>query len=203
MKRKYNQPQIRTVRPAFSLIEILVVMGIFVSLLLLAIPTLQTVTMGSSLTRGGHLLVDQLALARQEAVGHNREVQVRLIQVDTTGYNAIQLWAPTPADVTVYQPIGRVVSLPEGTLISSHATLSPLLSHSSIPETIEEIPGRGSVKYLGFRFLPTGGTDLDYNSVDNFVMLVNSRDAKATTLPANYFAVQVDPVNGRSRIFRP
>jgi uncharacterized protein (TIGR02596 family) len=191
--------------PGFTLIEMMVVMAVMVVLIAVSLPALKTVVMGTSLTQAGHLLSDQFQLARQEAAGRNREVQVRLVWTgsEPAGYRGIQLWASSLDDVTLIEPIAKMVLLPQGTLISSNTMLSPLLAHATISETNAVFPGRGMTKYCGYRFRPGGETDLPFNSSDNFLTVVQNKDAAATAAPPNFYVVQVDPVNGRTRSFRP
>jgi uncharacterized protein (TIGR02596 family) len=190
---------------AFSLVELLVVVAIIAAVSVLAFPAITSVTNGSALTRAGQMVADQFALARQEATGKNRDVQVRFVwkagQPD--GWRGIQLWAAAPNDVTDYRPMTRIAWLPEGTLISDVSTMSPLIDGPTMPETNAVFPGRGLTKYCGFRFRAGGGTDLSFNTSSNFVTVVHDHDAAATVAPANYAVVQVDPVNGRVRTYRP
>ena len=192
-------------RRAFSLVELLVVVAMVALLSVLVLPSITSVTRGTALTRGGQIVSDQFALARQEAMAKNREVQVRFLWKDgaPAGWRGVQLWAATPTDVTDYRPISRVAWLPEGTLVSGVATMSPLIGRPTIPDTNGEIPGRGLTRYCGFRFRAGGGSDLGFNTSSNFVTVVRDQDASATVAPANYVVVQVDSVNGRVRSYRP
>ncbi len=127
---------------AFSLVELLVVMVIIALLAVLTLPVLSSISGGASLTRAGQLVSDQFAYARQEAVGKNREVQVRFVWRDGAqpGYAGVQLWAPAPNDVTSYRPISRIAWLPDGTVMASNARMSPLIASASIPETTGLFP---------------------------------------------------------------
>jgi uncharacterized protein (TIGR02596 family) len=195
----------KTAFRAFSLLELLVVVAIIGGLSVLAIPALTSVAAGTDLTRGGQLVADQLILARQEATGKNRDVQVRFVWRDDvlSGYRGVQLWAPSRNDITTYLPVSRIVWMPEGTLISSATDLSPLVADPSILEATTNFPGRGPTKYCGFRFRPGGGTDLNFNSTSNYLTVLRGTEADATTAPANCAIIQVDPVNGHVRTYRP
>lgn len=192
-------------KSAFSLVEMLVVVAIIAILGAIVLPGFTSVAAGSNLTRAERAVADQMALARQEAAGRHREVQVRFLWRSDSpeGYRGIQLWVPTPRDVTRYVPYSRTVWLPDGTLLSSSTALSPLLAAATIPETTTNLPGLGSTKFTGFRFRPGGATDLPFHSSSNFVTVVRESDASATAPPANFAVIQLDPVNGRVRTFRP
>lgn len=190
---------------AFTLTELLVVVAIIALLTVLAMPAITSVTGGTALTRAGQTVADQFVLARQEATGKNRDVQVRFVWKDgaPAGWRGVQLWAPSANNVTEYRPVSRIAWLPEGTLLSEVDKMSPLLAGATIPETNGVFPGLGTTKYCGFRFRAGGGTDLTFNSSSNFVTVVRDRDASVTTAPANYAVIQVDPVTGRTHSYRP
>lgn len=190
---------------AFSLVELLVVVAMIALLSVMVLPSISSVTRGTTLTRAGQIVSDQFALARQEAMAKNREVQVRFLwkEGDPDGWRGVQLWAAAPNDVTDYRPIARIAWLPEGTLISGVAAMSPLIGRPTIPETNGVVPGRGLTTYCGFRFRAGGGSDLGFNTSSNFVTIVQDRDGTAAVAPANYVVVQVDSVNGRVRTYRP
>jgi uncharacterized protein (TIGR02596 family) len=61
--------------------------------------------------------------------------------------------------------------------------------------------------FLAFRFLPDGSTDLNPNSGSTwYVTGHNVNDVvtgSAPTPPPNFFTIQVDPISGTLRIFRP
>ena len=183
---------------AFSLVEMLVVMGIMVLLAAVAIPAFTGSMKATALTRGGQLVADQFSLARQEAVSRGCDTQVRLLwlSADAKGCGGLQLWSPDPANLSVLRPSGLVTLLPTGIVISENGALSPLVTKAPFPRTT------GSTTYCAFRFRPGGGTDLGYDSTDNYLSIIAASDADKTT-PPNYSAVQVDPVNGRIRIYRP
>jgi uncharacterized protein (TIGR02596 family) len=182
----------------------LVVIGILTGLMVLAVPAFQGAIKGSRITGAGQLLADQFSLARQEAVTRSRDVQVRLVWLgaDARGPGAIQLWSADPRDLTIQKPIGKLLPLPEKIIVSPEAKISPLLSNSAVTQGEAEFGTWGKQKYRAFRFRPDGGTSLAFDSAENFLTVVPELEA-AETPPANYSTIQVDPANGRSRLYRP
>lgn len=191
-------------RSAFNLLELLGAMSIASVLMLLAIVAFQHVLGGSAVTRAGQLAVDQISRARQEAVGRNRPVEVRLIWLNSSsGCRAIQLCIPSRNDTTRWEPLGGMVTLPQGIVISENSVLSPLLANAPVPKTAATSTAGGSITYCGFHFLAGGGTDIPQNSGNNFITLASERQVTSDKPPANYSTVQVDSLNGQVRLFRP
>ncbi|MFA7344849.1 MAG: Verru_Chthon cassette protein D [Terrimicrobiaceae bacterium] len=190
----------------FSLVELLTVMAIIALLVALAVPAFQSVALGSSLSRGGEIAADQLALARQLAVSRNSQVQVRMVRLpdEPAGYRAFQLWGQG-TNLTDFVPLTRLTVLPEGVSLASNATLSPLLNDPALTtfKTNGIFPGKGALEYCGFRFKPGGGTDLPFNATNAFLTVVYARDGGATALPPNHCIIQIDPVSGRAKTYRP
>ncbi len=190
----------------FSLIELLTVTAIIVLLVTLTIPAFQSIALGSSLTRGGQMVADQFSLARQMAVSRNSQVQVRLVWLpeQPAGYRAIQLWGQG-TNLAEFVPLTRLLVLPDGVSMASNALLAPLLTDSALTtiRTNGLFPGRGMLSYCGFRFKSGGGTDLPFSATNAFLSIVYSRYAGDAVLPANYSVVQIDPVSGRAKTYRP
>ncbi|XHR29726.1 MAG: Verru_Chthon cassette protein D [Chthoniobacteraceae bacterium] len=193
-------------KTGFTLIEILVVMAIMSLMMALVVPAFQGVAKGTGLTRGGQMVADQFALGRQMAVCRNTEVEVRFVW-NRNAYGAVQLWAPSSKNSATLVPITRMETLPAAVAIANTAVLSPLISGTAGTPTIAEtqgvFPSLGSVKYCGFRFRAGGMTDLAYDSTSNYVTITSLRECGNTSLPVNYCIVQVDPLSGRTRTYRP
>lgn len=188
----------------FSLIELLTVMAVIALLITLTVPAFQSIVMGSSLSRGAQVVADQFALARQLAVSRNSQVQVWFVWLkdEPAGYRAIQLWGQG-TNPTTFVPLTRLTVLPEGISLASGAALSPLLTDTATIRTNGVFPSKGALDYCGFRFKPAGGTDLPFNATNAFLTVVYARDSAVAMLPTNYCIVQIDPVSGRAKTYRP
>lgn len=196
-------PSRRTAR-AFSLLELLLVMVVLGILLAVTAPAIIAPLRGSTLNQAGQLIGDQIALARQEALTRNREVQVRFYYWATgpeAGWRAVQIWRveTTDSDVTEV-PAGRLRKLPAGVVISDNPSLSPLLDADPHVKGDAKI-GDDAVTYAGFRFLPGGRTSSTVVATNNFLTAQPIADDPAA--PKNFYTLQVDPLTGKVSVFRP
>jgi len=188
---------------AFSLIELLTVIAILGILSTLLVPAISSISRGSNLNRAGQMIADELALARQEAVTKNRDVEVRFYELTnglSPGWRAVRRWR---VDQTPTGPVtnasSRLIVIPEGIVMATKNDLSPLVTSNTVTGT-ETHPSYGSVKYSSFRFRGNGSlkTSVDTNT---YVTLVNAPDSEAR--PANFYTLQINPLTGKVSIFRP
>lgn len=218
---------------AFSLVEILVVLSIIAVLMLLAVPAVEQMLKGSRVTVAGNLLVDQLNLAQQTAISTNQPVEVRIYKLPKptsdplTGaleeVRAIQVFKCKP-DGTV-EPADKPIFFPSGIVIVPNVAASSMLevsdSDPNTPDTAPFVDGAEhtsadsdpvitlprydtNYSFRTFRFRSNGETDM--RQVPAFLSLVTETDPivdAGTGLRKNYVTVQVDPVNGRTRLYRP
>lgn len=194
---------------AFSLVELLVVIAIVAILTSFAAPSLSSVISGSNLNRAGQLVNDQLALARQEAVTKNCDIHVRFFTLNTpglSGVRGVQLWrVEESATGPVTNAFGRMVLLPDGVLINSNSSLSPLLSLSSSTGGISgstNLPSYGNVSYKGFRIRANGSMD-NAIAANNYLTLQNANPPPTASAPDNYYTLQVNPITGKVISYRP
>jgi len=211
-------------RSAFTLLEMLVVLAVMGILIYLASPGIVALQQTSSLSLAGQSVVDEISVAREMAASRNVVVEIRFLTPSNwsvlgspnyTGYHAIQLWAPNESGASV--PVDRVITLPDGVEISSHTTLSPLLS--TLVAASASMPAGSTVgTYVSFFVRPNGTiqvanppTDTAGSTQDNasvrapsyFFTIVSVRYDTASIPPANYFTLQVNPDTGRSEAYRP
>lgn len=212
---------------AFSLLELIVVILIIGIVAAFVTPAASTIVRGSQLTQGTQILTDQIILARQLALTRNAPVEVRFIryadpevpgEVSTSGdadpskgsFRAIQCFEILESGGSV--PMDKPQLFPQSVIMNPDI-LSSLLSDDSrkvikanknkdpkLPRNIEQ-----NYEYVAFRFLPDGSTNLSpapgklwYVTLHN----INDRP-KGTTPPNNFFTLQIDPVSGATKNFRP
>jgi len=225
----------------FSLIELMVGLGVTLVFAAFAVPATTTILRGSQLQQGSQILVDQLSLARQYALSKNHPVEVRLIrfadpevpgEVDASGvstpakgnYRAIQIMEtldtidPTNNDF-VRLPLDKPQVLPQSivmskgafsTLIPENPQAPPNMPAQSTASSRDPVLPRkigNSYDFMWFRFLPDGSTNLPAQSTLDAdgawcITLYNINDPPAT-LPKNFFTLQIDPVSGAIKQFRP
>lgn len=211
----------------FSLIEMLIVLGVVGLLLAFAAPNLFSLINASSLTGEGTLLENQLTLAQQEAVSKSADVEIRFFkladesaaQVDEA-YRAYQLYQFNAEGEMI--PISSFFRIKPPTAI--HETLSTLLQTGLGNRKDEKYgfisPREGRSKaptgdggtmqdtsYMAFRFRPDGSTDLPFRSGQArdtwYITLVQGEGALNSSSPDNYVCLQVNPYNGQISQFRP
>lgn len=199
----------------------MVVVAIIAIIAAFAVPTINSVVSSTRLSQASMTLSSQLSLARRYAMTKNRPVEIRFIRFqdpesppDASGvaaqYRGIQLLEVLESGVAV--PLGKPEMLPDAVVLAPD-TRSSLLNGETATQ-VPQIPNpakdgkmpRGidlNYTYVSFRYLPDGTTNLAANH-NWFITVLSERDQKAgVKLPANFFILQVDPVNGIVHEFRP
>lgn len=160
--------------PAFSLVELLVVVGIIALLAALVVPSIASLGGAYSLTRQGQLLHDQIVLARQVATSRNRNIEVLLTQTNSNW--AVQLWQ-IDTDGGPAVAVGKRMPFAENIIMDT--SRSPLLTNE-------------------LRFHPNGRLAGQLDNSNNFLTLQLRQGSSS-----NFFTLQVNPVTGRVATFRP
>ena len=186
---------------AFSLVELLVVVGIIAMLAALATPAFNQIQSAEALSRAGQILGDQIILARQEAMTKNRKVEVRLVEVPETGgekyYRGVQLWLHDEMGIPS-KPVTKFTTFPGRVAIDP--AYSPLLANLT---GTTNFSGTTMMKYQGFVVRSSGALEGAVNTDKNYLTVRGLTDMSKPVTSANYYAVRVNPVTGRLSIHRP
>jgi uncharacterized protein (TIGR02596 family) len=196
----------------FTLIEILVVLTVLAVLITAATPAVTGMMKSSRLTTAGDLVLNHLVEAQLTAITESTDVEVRLYEIPDIGsadqtplMRGLQLYAlrPDPADAndSTFQAATPLLRLEHGLVISMDRRLSSVLGLKLKEDASPGIlHGR---QYVAFRFHSDGSTDL-VPSEPWFLTLLDQDSANGKKQPpANYFTIQIDPINGKLRTFRP
>lgn len=209
---RHNSDVVR--QAGFSLVELLVVMAIVVLLMAIVVPAVSTVFRAGELGRAGRVLADEIALARQEAVARQRDVEVRFVQLPGHGneeaLRAVQLWIADERGVMApHRPLQR---FPGAVVVAAADGLSPLLDPGATGHATrqgqDQFGSEGTRSWRGFRFRGSGTLDQgQINTGNNFITLAAETDlaggAANAGPPANYYAVRINPATGRVSTHQP
>lgn len=206
---------------AFTLVEMLVVMAVIAVLIALVAPVTVGLLRGHLVTQSGEMVTDQLILARQAALTNSRVVEMRFYQLPKPGAAAGSPTTYCGVQAVLHEesgrlrPLGKVELLRTGIVFAADGTHSTLLTPPS-PATAtvsgtDYVPGFGvnqKFAYVGFSFLPNGSTDLDPTAASGsggwFATLVDSNKPLPTGgVPADFYTLRVEPLDGHVQTFRP
>ena len=205
---------------AFSLVEILVVISIIIILTGLVVQPAMQIVNGMAVTSGGQMIQSRLAIGRQLSISRNRTVEIRFFEVpdplspSQSHFRLMQAWifdangtSPVALDKVAVLPRGIII---ESTLTGGSAAYSSTLLDSAPHKGSQVIPsvGTGNYPYRAFRFRGNGSTDLEPNGTGSdtwflTVRLLTDLPSGTGTLPKNYYTLQIDPLTGQTKAFRP
>jgi uncharacterized protein (TIGR02596 family) len=195
----------------FSLVELLVVLAVLAILAVVTLPSVSRSLRATRLTTDGQHMVDLLNFARQSALSRNAGVEVRCYLLpdyhagrDGTPsvYRAIQTFLVEGGTAT---PLDRPYYFSAPVRISANAAESALLASTNHPEMGPDDAVRlgeygGNYRYRAIRFTPNGSANV--GSSENFLTLVLGDD-RPLGEGGNFFSIQILPVSGHVRTFRP
>jgi uncharacterized protein (TIGR02596 family) len=161
---------------AFTLVEMITVVGIIALLVALATPALVDVIRATRLSSSGDSLSNRLSLAQQSAVARSNEVEMRFYKyIDSSNPDASAeplFYAYQVVDVpngANPRALSEVYYLDSGIVLSSLTKFSPMLQTTSdqTPDSTGKYLFKpatglppGSVKYAALRFYPDGSCRL-------------------------------------------
>lgn len=194
----------------FTLVEMMVVIAIIGLLLAVGAPGLSRAIQANRLTAAGEGLLFRVSLAQQLAVTESRPVEMRFYSypVDgTTGVQATQMFFLNQSG-GVATPVEAPAYLGEGSVVIPAGSLSPLLgalSGGAMNAATDEPFKTKSAQYQSLVFYPNGSTSINLPLRSSYVTLVSAGDqaGAGAAAPANYYTLQIDPVTGRGRSYRP
>jgi uncharacterized protein (TIGR02596 family) len=225
----------RSPRSGFTIIELLVVVGLIAVVIAFAVPATMTIIKSSQMSQAAQQVNDTLIFGRQLALTRNRPIEVRFYRFGdpetpgekfddpTTGkYRAIQLFEVLENGAAL--PARDMVRLPRGVIFQPDK-YSTMLQENLRPHveartdaTCPELPVGTPEKRVGrnywinsFRYQPDGSTDLPPSTAANgaatgdrwYVTLLGLTDESKPAEQTNFFTLQVDPISGTLKSFRP
>lgn len=137
--------------------------------------------------------------------GNYRAVQVfeTLDAIDTTTNDFIRV----PLDKPAVLPQAIIMNKGLLSTLIGQATSPPGSPCNGTPSSKDpQMPRNVGTKYdyIYFRFLPDGSTNLPQTSTPWCVTLLNINDIVAgSTPPPNFYTIQIDPVSGAMKQYRP
>lgn len=209
----------------FTLVEMLVVVGIIALIVAAMAPMVFGSLAASRLTAAGEVMAAQISFARQRAASANEEIEVRFYSYDDPeaagtqiNVNAMGIYKTTleaTGGITEPKPIpiSEMYYLPTGVVVSVSQTMSRLLSRARSETDTERHILKAPATFRAFRFLPDGSTNIlqvlnaeegeTQFYAQSYISLVEDRFADSSEVPKNFFAIQIDPSTGRVTTYRP
>jgi uncharacterized protein (TIGR02596 family) len=215
-----NQVQVRSERSdGFTLVEMLVVVAVMALILSAVAPMVFDTLVATKLTSAGDSVNSQLSLARQIASSRNMDVEVRFYRYNDPDQPSTEpefravvvvdppdvLVAPGAQAVSTGLALAETYYLPSGIVIADKGALSPMLrSGSSLPDAERFVRKAGNAVYIPVVFYANGSTSLTVPANQAYLTLAEAKKVEeGSAVPKNFYTLQLDPVTGRSKVFRP
>jgi Tfp pilus assembly protein FimT len=207
--------------PAFTLVELLVVLAVMLILLAVIVPAFNGIGKGTELNGAGNSVSNLIYLARQNSLAKNALTAVILPGASGTDadfhafalYEAVPHMDGTPVTTADWRPLGTWQTLPVSVIVepdlctftkssSSMTPAFPNFTYHAAPVTsyayVVFLPNGeilGSVTpqvRLVTGYLPTGSGTVVYTNKNT-----------ATAAPADYYNISIISASGRVKVDRP
>lgn len=194
----------------FTLIELVVVLAIAGLIFAFGTPYAFSSMQAASLTSVGDTVMQKISQAQQRAVSENRVVALQFYFYEREGIkacHAMQMVAVDPATNAVMS-LEEPVYWSDGRVLILNGPLSPLFANIPAADagdaTLEPFASQQAT-FSRVRFYPGGGTSLAIPLRQAYLTLINSNKFQEDMAepPRNYYTIQIDPIAGRSRSYRP
>jgi len=190
---------------AFSLLELLAVIGIISVLLALSVPAFTSISRGNSLSFSAQSVGDGLILARQEASTRNRRAEIRFLKLPSRassvdGFHALQVWLAD--DLGIMKAYGRPILLPLDVIILASNDRSPLLNSPTVSSGIMQVSGE-TAAYTALPILASGNLEEGKIPAQGSYFTIAPERVAAGSNLTNYAAVYINRATAQVRILRP
>lgn len=195
----------------FTLLELLVVITIIGLLMALATPFMVDTIAASRLTMAGSNLEQYLSLAQQEALTRNQPVEVRFFRYDFEGQNQIRAYQIFVQERRAigepsWEPMGNPEFFGDGDVVIAEGALSPMFAGGgqAVTSDMEPFSSKTEATYYAIRYGADGSTQINQALADSYFTLILEKNLSASAdPPPNFYTIQLDPVTGRTRSYRP
>lgn len=196
----------------FSLTEILVCMAIIALMAVVAAPMTTTLLNANKLNQSLQIIDENLSIARQTAISHNRAVEIRFYNYSdpstpssASAYRAVQIFEVTQSDQLT--PLNKVRFLPQSIVIDSTVSISSMLDPAKVTTANGDVslPRIGlDYKYASFRFNADGSTDL-LPTAGPWTLTIHdeAKGSGTKSLTGNFATLEIDPLTGTIKYFHP
>ncbi|RBP41251.1 uncharacterized protein (TIGR02596 family) [Roseimicrobium gellanilyticum] len=202
-------------RRAFTLIEMITVITVVAALMVIATPYLMETIQANRLTSAGEGLMFRIARLQQIVATTGKPGEIRFFKFeneDAEGFQAYQLFAHNESTGQL-TAVENPVYLRGDNLVFLEGQLSPLLDQAahgaasgSWPRPAADEPFKSmAAQYLRIAFYPDGSTSLVVPLRSSYLTLAAEAGTSRgmTAPPPNYYTIQIDPVTGRAKSYRP
>lgn len=197
--------RIRRAPSGFSLVEMLLVMGVVAILLAAAGTGLKTTWRSQQIYASASNLMQAFSLAQSTAIRHNRPVQVRIYK-----FQDGDITSPDP-QFRAFQVTGvnaaasgdQFYQISELQKFESTIVMSKFPEYSSIVSSEAVLPSGDSYSYVAVEFRPDGSTNLETNPAQPWTITLLSdwgSDDK-TKLPKDARTLVISPDTGAVSLF--